>query len=188
MADKKDIREETQKKRDSVSHALIGSKSQLIKEILFSLPEFKKAKTIMFYLSFKSEVFTHCMVAEAAKIGKLIAIPKILGNTELSCCLFKGFKKLVPNNFGILEHNDCEKVPFDKIDIVIVPGIAFDLKGARIGFGSGYYDRMLSKIKNALFIGLAFESQIVNDIPVMEHDVRMHKVITEKRVIDCVQE
>ena len=96
------------------------------------------------------------------------------------------FESLVPfGKFGIPEPMELMKVSYKSIDAVIVPGVAFDKNGYRIGFGFGHYDKFLKKTPHAVKIGLAFEFQIVDSVPKEEHDVPVDFIITEKRVIDC---
>ena len=100
----------------------------------------------------------------------------------------KDFNELEPKTFEILEPKEPYTREFnpDKLDLVIVPGIVFDKKGHRIGYGYGYYDRFLKLLgKNVKKIGFAFEFQLVDKIPEEQHDVPMDVVITEKRVLEC---
>ena len=90
--------------------------------------------------------------------------------------------KFTKGKYGIFE-NSISTTIIDKIDLLIIPGIAFDLKGYRIGYGKGYYDRFLSLGKSKCIMGLSYESQIINEIPNNEHDIPVDIIITEKRII-----
>jgi 5-formyltetrahydrofolate cyclo-ligase len=94
---------------------------------------------------------------------------------------------LLSGTYGILEPSGSNgnEVESAALDLIIVPGVVFDRRGNRIGHGKGYYDQLLRKTSTIISIGLLFECQLVNYIPVEEHDVRVRKIITEKRVLDC---
>ncbi len=180
--DKDEIRNLVFKKRNKLEKKEVIEKGNIVKEKLFCLDEYKKAKTVMFFLSFGKEVYTYDMVREALEDkSKNVIVPKIK-EFEIISCRIKDFSELVPGAYRILEPVEVKEVNPNEIDIVFVPGIAFDKKGYRIGFGKGYYDRFLKRTK-ALKIGLCMDFQIVNEISHREWDVPMDMVITEKQVI-----
>jgi 5-formyltetrahydrofolate cyclo-ligase len=184
---KKKLKSEIISKRELLPREELLRKSAEIKKKLFSLKEFINSQTIMFYTSIKSEVYTHDMITEAL-ISKKVAIPVVdKVKDEISPSEIKDFSELSQGTFGILEPKKdfIRKILPEEIDLVIVPGIAFDIKGHRIGYGKGYYDRLLKKTK-AVKIGFAFELQIIDEVPKEAHDVPMDKIITEKRIIDCI--
>ena len=165
-------------------------KSKKIIDNLKSLKEFKSAKNIMFYVSFKNEVDTHEIIKELlAKKEKTIIVPYVLKNYPiLQLSELKNFDWLEPKTFGILEPREfyIRDFSIEKLDLVIVPGIVFDKKGYRVGYGHGYYDRFLKKIRrDTKKIGLAFDFQVVEDIPEGRYDVPVDIVVTEKRVLRC---
>jgi len=185
---KQSLKSQIFKKRNSLSKEEIKEKSNKIKNNLFSLKEFKKAKNIMFYVSFNNEVNTQEIIKELlSKKGKTIIVPyTIKDDFRLHISELKDFNELEPKTFGILEPKDLYIREFnsDKLDIVIVPGIAFDKKSHRIGYGYGYYDRFLKTIKKGTVkIGLAFDFQLVEKIPKEKHDVPMDIVVTDKEVL-----
>lgn len=172
------------KRRDYYCDELI-KKSKEIKKRLFNLDCYKKARNIMFYVSFDNEVNTHEMIKEALK-DKIVVVPITnVKEKKLELSEIRNFD-LKPNIFGVLE--PIKKIEFDKdkLDLVIVPGIVFDEKGHRIGYGYGYYDRFLKTLrKDTLIIGLAYEFQIIKDIPAEKHDIKVDMVVSEKRVLRC---
>lgn len=185
---KKMLKQKIFRKRSSLSKGGINKKSAEIKINLCSLPEFKSAKNIMVYVSFNSEVDTKAIIKELLlKKDKKVIVPYVEKNNKmLQLSELKSFDELEPKTFGILEPKKefIRKFNPKKLDLIIIPGIAFDLNGHRIGYGYGYYDRFLKKInKNAKKIGLAYDFQIVEKIPEQTHDIPMSIVITEKRVI-----
>ncbi len=180
------IREEILSRRDKEPEDLRRKKSRKIKKRLFSLEEFKRAHTILFYYSKGSEVETEEMIKEALQKGKRVFLPKVRGR-EIYLGEIKDLGKDVEKgSFGILEPKGTPKKTTPKgIDLVILPGIAFDLKGKRIGYGKGYYDRFLKELpKKVSFIALAYDFQIVNSLPCKRHDRGVGKVVTERRVLE----
>ena len=187
---KQTLKQEIFQKRKSLSKEEVKEKSSLIKSNLYSLEEFKKAKNIMFYVSFKNEVSTRETIKELlAKKEKTIVVPYVLENYPiLQLSELKNFYWLEPKTFGMLEPKELyiREFNYEKLDLVIAPGIVFDKKGHRIGHGHGYYDRFLKILKKDVKkIGLAFELQLVDKIPEERHDVPVDIVVTEKRAIKC---
>ncbi len=187
---KKTLRGQCLARRESLSGKEAREKSGAIRELLFSMPEFRNAKHILFYVSFRREVDTHQMIAAAILLGKKVSVP--LSDPVLRTIvpsLIHNFRKdLTPNIFKILEPTPetFRPVPVKALDLVIAPGVGFDKKGGRIGYGKGFYDRFLKNVpKHVPVIGLAFECQVVDELPREAHDCDMHKLITEKEVVDC---
>ena len=185
---KKDLREEMLGLRDSLSEAEIARRSVLIGRLLFELPEFRRAGAVMFYVSFRSEVRTQEMIQAALELGKKIIVPAVSSDRQaLEPFFVDGLDQLAPGAYGILEPKDRERrAALEDIDLIAVPGCAFDPEGYRLGYGGGYYDRFLSTRQTATAVGLAFELQIIPDVPrTQNHDIPVDLIVTEKRVIDC---
>lgn len=154
-------------------------KSKIIKEKLFRTLVFKKAKIAMFYLPHGGEVDTREMIREAIEQGKIIAVPVCdrKTNTIIPCKIGLN-TRLKKGLYGILEPAKKCYLPVKKIDLVVVPGIAFDKKGNRLGRGKGYYDRFLKSLpRGTPRIGLAFNFQILPCLPVKLHDFSVNKTI-----------
>jgi 5-formyltetrahydrofolate cyclo-ligase len=185
---KKEIRSTILKKRHRMLFSEVIAKSERIKEQVFHMDEFKDAKTILFYLSYDNEVYTHEMIKESLEIKKQVVVPKTDRNSRtILCSSLTKWDDLVAGAYDILEpRQECLKeVLPESIDLIIIPGIAFDCQGNRIGHGMGYYDRLFTKKFNAHRLGLAFEFQIVEKISPETHDVKVNKIVTEKRIITC---
>lgn len=193
---KRKIREKFLKKRDNLSREEIESKSGKIEKRLFALPEFHRAKTVMFYVSFRSEVATGKMMRNAMKLKKRIAVPVVHGEKIVACEIKNLRKELARGSFGIREPKKefRRRVNRKEIDLVVVPGVVFDNRGGRLGYGRGYYDRFLgskstkvtiSRSHHCALIGLAFDLQIAREIPLKKKDVKVDKIVTESRIIDC---
>jgi 5-formyltetrahydrofolate cyclo-ligase len=180
---KSEIRKKAIKNRSSLSNADVRSMSKKISRLLFEQTVFKQAKTVLFYASFNNEVLTDEMIGQAVKEGKIVGLPvvdeekKMLKVKQVNC-----LDNLNKECLGIRQpSNDFPDISPSKIDVVIVPGCCFDKKGFRVGYGGGYYDRFLSGLK-VIKIGLAFESQIVDSLPVELHDQQLNGLITEKKL------
>jgi 5-formyltetrahydrofolate cyclo-ligase len=179
---KKELRRKVLEKRDSLSKREVLSKSKLIKEKLFSIGEFKLAKTICFFVSFNSEIHTHNMIKEAIKQGKDVCVP-IATDGHLILSKIKSFKDLDKENiYGILEPSKEDKINKNKVDVIVVPGTVFDKQKHRIGYGQGYYDKLLKKYQG-LSVGICFDLQIIGKVPRNEWDEKLDLVISEKRVV-----
>jgi len=193
---KRKLRQEFLKKRDNLSREEIESKSENIERQLLSLPEFRRAKTVMLYVSFRSEVATDKMIRNALNLRKRVVVPVVDGE-RIEVAEIKNLEKeLAKGSFGIGEPKKefRRRVDQKKIDIVVVPGVVFDKTGGRLGYGRGYYDRFLRsksiRLKTSCshpcaLIGLAFDLQITGKIPLVEEDVRVDKIVTESGIIDC---
>jgi 5-formyltetrahydrofolate cyclo-ligase len=197
---KRGIREALLKKRNGIKLAEKKAKETAIRKRLFALSDFKKARDILFYSSFRSEVDTMRCIKHAIKLKKNIALPVVdEKKKELKLYKIKDISELVSGYMGILEPGITKgrETGLKEMDAVIIPGAGFDIRGNRLGYGFGYYDKLLSKPKNVkersslrvkrhfTTIALAFEEQIVPRVPGEIHDVKVDKIVTDKRVINC---
>jgi len=157
-----------------------NQKSKLIKDKLFGTKIFQKAKTVMFYIALRGEVKTDEMIRQAKKLGKTVAVPVCRKNrvTLRPCKLIDG-AKLQRGPYGVCEPAVRESIRLEDLELVIVPGVAFDKKGRRLGRGKGCYDRFLKRLPADIpSIGLAFDFQILPNIPATSQDVDVNKVIS----------
>lgn len=158
-------------------------KSRKIEDRLFSLPEFRAASTILFFASFRSEVETEAMIRRALAEGKRVVLPKIKGK-DLVLLEIKDFDRdIAPGAWDIPEPYYGRPATIGEVDFVVTPGAVFDEQGNRLGYGAGFYDKMLSSY-TGMTAALAFELQIVPQVPVLAHDIPVKKIVTEKRVIE----
>ena len=188
---KEEIRRNIFKKRLSLSKDDIRNKSQQVFLNLAETVEYRNSQNIMFYAATRSEVQTEEMIKASIEMGKNIFIPIILPEciNLAPSKIFDFDIELEKGKKGIFEPKKeyYRLFPSENIDLIIVPGVAFDLSGNRIGRGFGYYDNFLRKVRStAKIIALAFEMQIVKKIFVDKNDIPVHKVITEKRIITFV--
>ena len=178
------IRRRIKSKRDNLQTYEVLKKSNEIIKNLKELPEFKEAKNIACYISFNNEVYTHGLIKEYVD-KKKIFIPVVdRERKEILLSHLKNWQELSSGAYGILEpRREYLRIGrYEDIELVIVPGIAFDEKGNRIGYGEGYFDRLLKRM-DAKKIGIAYDFQILKEIPNEEHDVKMDVIVSEKRVL-----
>lgn len=139
---------------------------------------FQTARTVLAYWSMEDEVFTHDFVCKWAA-QKILLLPCVRGN-ELDIRYFDGKDRLCPGEgYAIPEPVGELFTDLEQIDVILVPGVAFDLKGERLGRGKGYYDKILKQTK-AYKIGICFDFQLLDQIPTEEHDVTMDKVVNSR--------
>lgn len=176
------------KNRMALAPGQVAEKSSRILKRLLELEEYRQALTIMTYLSVRKEVCTCNLVKVAMSEGKRVAVPVTdIVNRRLTPSELLDYPgDLHPGPWNIPEPKpECIRpVEAEELDLVIVPGVAFDEKCNRLGYGGGFYDRFLGRTKpGAFYIGLAFEQQVLPNVYPGQHDVPMHLVITEERLI-----
>ena len=177
------IRHHIRQKINSISELEKSEKSDIIKAKLFNEEEFKKARVVMFYVSLKDEVETLAMIDEAVKTGKRVCVPVILKEEKrlIAGEIKNRSEDLESQHFGIYQPKSghVNEVPLENIDLIIVPGVAFDKNNVRLGRGHGYYDKFLCGIPSSTkTIGLAFDFQVVENLPKDSHDVPVWKIIS----------
>jgi 5-formyltetrahydrofolate cyclo-ligase len=188
LATKADLRKEFLTQRNALDPAERAKASSLIRQRIFQHPAWKKSSTILCYVSFGSEVDTHALLQEAIRFKKHMVVP-LHDPAKVGTFIseLRRFGDLGPSHRGVLQllpeaHHLVDPAT---IELALIPGIAFDRKGGRVGFGGGYFDRLLPGMTQATFMALAFESQLTKDaIPLEAHDVRMHTIVTEKAVME----
>ena len=174
---KNKIRKEILEIRRNLSEEYVSETSRKITDKILDLPEYKNADLIFCYIAAKNEVQTNLLIEDAWKCGKRMAVPKVHGK-EMSFYEIHSFNQLKTGNFGIKEPDDsCPLIekPNDS-SIVIMPGVAFDRTGNRIGYGGGYYDRYFQKYPEIYKIAPAYDFQIVPSIEAEEHDIKVDKI------------
>lgn len=162
-------------RRNALGTAEIARRSKCVQESLLSSKEFKSAKTIGAYYALGSEVKTDMIIEEARSVGKKIALPRVEGDS-LTLYELSSAKYLVKGRLGIMEPLPYRSV--ESVDLLVVPGLAFDKHGFRLGYGKGYYDKYLAKNKTAS-IGLAYSFQLLDSLPKGLHDKKLDAIATE---------
>jgi len=183
---KKQIREQAHANRkDQVEKDAL---SAVICDQFVALPEYAAAQTVMFYIDVRTEVRTRQHLPQALTSGKRIVVPYCV-NDVLELFHLENMDELAIGMYRILEPRDelrtvaAKRVPIEELDLVMVPGVAFDRRGARMGHGKGYYDKLLEHARpDTPLVALAFECQLFPEIPTQAHDVFMDKIITEREI------
>jgi len=185
---KQQIRQQAHANRQAQQHK--DELSQRIVSRFMSLAEYHLATTVMFYIDVRAEVRTRQALPVALSSGKRIVIPYCVAG-ELELFHLQSTDELELGMYRILEPRQElrarpeKRVTPDQLDLIMVPGVAFDRRGARAGHGKGYYDKLLEHARtDAPLIALAFECQLFDEIPVEKHDVFMDKIVTETAVYE----
>ncbi len=187
---KDSLRKELIRKRDTIPPEVRRAKNRMIQERLFALDPFGTAKVLFSFVSFRSEVDTFGIIRKAFMDGKKVVVPKV-GRESRMLFLYeiKNMDELSAGYMGIPEPaavGEERSFTIQDIDIVLIPGLGFDLQGNRIGYGAGYYDRLLSGMKKAIpVIAPAYEEQIVDSIPAEQHDRKVDIIVTDSRTVFC---
>ncbi len=186
MNGKSEIRKRMSTLRNAMPSEEIEKKSRAIQKRVTGLEAVRSASTLMAYLSFGSEVLTDGLIRWCWGEGKRVVVPVCLPeNRELIACRIDGFDELETGHYGIRAPKEGLLRPVEggNIDVILVPALAFDRRGYRIGYGGGYYDRFLPQAPRGVKIGVAFASQIIAKIPEDGHDLPVDMIVTEKEVI-----
>lgn len=149
-----------------------------ITQRLLSHPKITSARTILLYHSLPDEVQTISLLSALHSDNKLILLPKIIGGGLLELRIYSGEDSLTQGQYNIMEPTGELFSDYKQIDVAIVPGMAFDKEGHRLGRGKGYYDRLLPLLSNAYKIGICFPFQLVEKVPTTVHDINVDEVIT----------
>jgi 5-formyltetrahydrofolate cyclo-ligase len=186
-AQKQRIREQAhanrnaQLNKDELSRTICGR--------FMALPDYSAAKTVLFYIDVRAEVRTRHSLPDALSSGKAIIVPWCNDQGELELFRMSSMEELAIGMYKILEPKpELRTLPEkqcrpDELDLVMVPGVAFDRRGGRMGHGKGYYDKLLQYARpDAPLVALAFECQLFPEVPVAPHDIFMDKIITESAV------
>ena len=167
--------------QDPSSRAL---RSRIIQEKVFSSDDFRDSSVIMMYVSMPAEVDTYEIIKKSLEEGKRVVVPYVdTTNQTMVASELLSINDLVEGPFGIKQPKDgpARSVQLEEIDLIVVPGIAFDKKNMRLGRGKGYYDHFLAakELSSAKTIGLAFRFQVLESIPVLPHDKPVSRVISD---------
>ncbi|MEM9348358.1 MAG: 5-formyltetrahydrofolate cyclo-ligase [Planctomycetota bacterium] len=164
--------------RNAIPEASLVERSTVIEQLVLSIERIEHAGSVFVYVSSGSEVRTHELIAALLEQGKAIAVPRVLSEPGvMQPVLIHKLDDFAPGRFGIPEPTTRE--PFHETpDVTLVPGLAFQQTGARLGQGGGYYDRYLAQHPATYKIGLCFNEQLADKLPIGEYDICMDEVIT----------
>ncbi len=177
------------KKRKRLSPETVQGKSLAIAARFFELEEFQNSRNLLFYLSLASEVQTDRMIRRSLDLGKRVCVPILAPGKRLEVSEIRTLDlEFAVRALGVREPRAEDRIPADAgdLDLIVVPGLAFDTHGARIGYGGGYFDRFLADAcERARRVALAFDFQILPSVPQTEQDVPVHRILTETTTINC---
>ncbi len=193
---KQAIRDHLKKLRSDLSQDEVFLASNKIQKRLFALPEVARSKTICFYVAKGNEVQTEHMIKESLRTSRRVLVPLVDSQSQILLVseLADYDQDLELGAFGVLEPKPMfrKTVTSAEASLVLVPGVAFDERGHRLGYGKGYYDKFLSDLSqrrsDAKFIGLAYDFQVLKIIPHGPSDISLHKIVTDKRVIEHIHQ
>lgn len=193
IAEKKDsLRREVLQRRLRLPFEEVFKLSTLIQERFLEVRELQYAKQLALYASFKNEVLTDAIFGYALAHGKEVFFPRIVsGKRGLVFLRVHGRKDFSQGSYKIHEpahDRELDIIAPSSFDIIVVPGIAFDTAGNRLGYGKGYYDRVLGSLKqDCLVAAIAFDFQVLDRVPAEVHDIKMGMIITESRTINTAK-
>ncbi len=173
--------------RDAIDPSIRGHYSAMVADLVATLPEWERALRVHVFASFGSELDTRPIITGAIEAGKILVLPVVVRDRhELEHAVITGLDDLEPGYMGIPEPAArCPRVDPSRLDMVIVPGVAFDDRGGRLGYGGGYYDRFLFTC-HAPRVAVCFGVQMVGTVPTGEHDLPVHVIVTEAGIIRTI--
>jgi len=193
-SEKEALRKQALKRRDALPEEEREEKSRRIAEAVSKLPEFRAAHTVLLFASYSSEVDTWPLICQALDAGKTVALPRVEEDGwTLSIRRVRDLgKDLQLSRWGIMEPEEhCQLIELDKLDFVLVPGVAFDEQGRRLGYGGGFYDNLLRSLAagddGPALVAIAFEMQVVAKVPGDRSDVPIPLIVTEQRTINTLR-
>lgn len=186
MDEKARLREEVLARRDREPDR--RTRSERIVSAVLALEEYRAARLVSWFVGVRSEVETLPAIERELLLGRAVALPFVEQGT-LRLARVESVEEIGPAPFALLEPvtwvrgDESRRVSADAVDVFVVPGVAFDGAGGRLGHGKGYYDGLLAGARSdALFVAAAFDCQVVDVVPMTAHDVRMHRLVTESGV------
>ena len=180
--DKKELRRYIREQKRHFTPQQLGEMSLGIMSSLLAHPRVQKADAILMYHSLPDEVDTHSALDKLLAMDKKVFLPKVISDTEMTIHEYTGPDSLQPSEpYGILEPTTPEISIYNFQFVTVVPGMAFDREGHRLGRGKGYYDRFLSRIPNMYKIGVCFPFQLIDNIPFEPTDILVDEVLSDLR-------
>lgn len=182
---KQELRHKILQLRGNLSYGAWQTASLAAQKQLISLKQLADAGCVALYMPIRNEVDTKLVLDTCLQKGQRVLLPRVAGK-DLLFCNVESLEQLTRGCYDIPEPcTTCQTVPLSTADLVVVPGVAFDLHGHRIGFGQGFYDRCLAGLdKNITLIGLCHDFQIVEQFQAEQHDISMDLLVSEQQIID----
>jgi 5-formyltetrahydrofolate cyclo-ligase len=182
------IRRSVRAVRRGLSEAERLARSRCIWERVIALSCYQHARMVLGYMAFDHEVLTDGLMQQAMASGKQIVLPMVQADREgMTLYAIEDLEHdVAPGYRGILEPRPrrTRAVAPETLELMLIPGVAFDLRGGRLGFGAGFYDRLLSRLRRGIpTVGLAFDFQVIPRLPSQPHDIMLDAIVTERCVI-----
>ena len=177
MMDKSAIRKEIRARKSQFTVSELREQSRCVMERLLVHPRILSARTILMYYSLPDEVCTHQLIDDLVAEGKIVLLPKVLDDETMELRRYAGIHDLREGAFHIMEPVGAPFTDYDQIAVALIPGVAFDAEGHRLGRGKGYYDRFLQSLPSVKKIGVCFDFQKVESVPAEAHDVVVDIVV-----------
>ena len=182
--DKKELRKKLKALRNNLTQDEVDVSSRLVAEKILACDAYRKAEHIMGYLAFGKELSVDGILKQALADGKRVYVPEIISQTEIRAVELESFTDFAYDRFGIRSVPEPVKVCNPKIlDLVLVPAVAYDRAGNRMGMGAGYYDRFLPQTENAIKIGVAYDALLQDELPYNEYDVPVPYLVSESGIV-----
>ena len=181
------LRKRMKQQRAAIPEQQRSSFSRNIAERLFELEQVRSARSFFVFISYADEVYTHDIIRRLLAEGRTVSVPKIMGRHRMEAVQFSSWEQLERDSLGILAPVENTPVATD-VDVCITPGLAFTETGHRLGYGRGYYDHWFAACRAGLKVALAFEAQVIDEVPVGEYDVTVDMILTERRRIVTTQD
>lgn len=188
MTQKKALRRQMLQKRERLTQEYCLEAAQKLCQHLIQLPIYQQAETVMFYMSIRNEVDLHAAIDHAWQEGKRVFLPRVK-NDWIEAVQIDHWQQLQRGVYQIREPD--QKLPasqLDQIDLVLVPGVAFDLAGYRLGYGGGYYDRLFTRLPDLVRMGIAYPTQIVSTVYPEQHDRSLSYLLTSEHLYTIKKE
>ena len=183
--DKSELRKALREKRRALSRQEQEKAAQDAAALLAGFSPYQEAKTVMAYIACRGELSLAPVIEDALKQGKTLLLPRCDAPGVMTARRVGSLKELVPGAYGLLEPaEDSEIIAPQQIDLILVPGVAFDRGGGRIGQGGGYYDRFLPEA-GALRVGVCHDFALLERVPALAHDMRMDRILTPQMLLVC---
>lgn len=180
---KRELRTRMRSVRAVLPHSARAARSAAAVARIQALPEYQSARVIVAFSAIQKELDLAELLADARSMGKQTGLPKVVGD-ELQLRAVSDPSALVQGAFDILEPNDdAPIIAPESIDLVLVPGLAFDGRGHRIGYGRAFYDRLLPSMPRAFRVGVAYDFQLLAELPNDPHDIPMHCIVSDARCL-----
>ena len=182
-AGKTELRKRLQAERARFNMVQVAQSSELVSRHILACDAYRKAQCIMGYLAFGKELSVDAVLEAALAEGKKVVVPLVTSATEMEAVVLYNMQDFELDRYGIRSvRQPARKCSLQDIDLVLVPGVAFDSTGGRLGMGAGYYDRFLPKLEHAVFMGIAYNVLLQDELPKDEYDVCMQLLASESGI------